>query len=71
MDVLDGITVKGYEMRERIGSGGFGVVYRAFQSTVGREVAIKVILPEYANRPEFVRRFEAEARLVARLKHHP
>lgn len=40
----------------------FEVVYRAHQSTVGREVAIKIILSGFANRPEFVRRFEAEPR---------
>ncbi|MEO8391925.1 MAG: protein kinase [Chloroflexota bacterium] len=61
--------VKGYELRERIGAGGFGTVYRAFQPSVGREVAIKVILPQYANHPDFVRRFEVEAQVVARLEH--
>jgi WD40 repeat protein/DNA-binding SARP family transcriptional activator len=61
--------IRGYELRERIGAGGFGVVYRAYQPSVGREVAIKVILPEYANHPDFIRRFEAEAQLVARLEH--
>ncbi len=42
-------TIKGYELHERIGSGGFGVVHRAYQATVGREVAIKIILPHFAN----------------------
>jgi len=36
---------------------------------VGREVAIKIILPEFANRPDFIRRFETEAQLVAQLEH--
>src|SRR4051812_31214100 len=62
-------TVKGYELRERVGSGSSGAVYRAYQLAVNREVAIKVILPQYANQPEFVRRFEVEAQLVARLEH--
>ena len=62
-------TIRGYEIQERIGAGGFGVVYRAYQPAVGRQVAIKVILPQYANRAEFIRRFEAEAQLVARLEH--
>jgi WD40 repeat protein/DNA-binding SARP family transcriptional activator len=61
--------VRGYELRERIGAGGFGVVYRGYQPSVGREVAVKVIQPEFANHPEFIRRFEAEAQLVARLEH--
>lgn len=64
-----GRTIRGFELRELIGEGDFGVVYRAYQASVGREVAIKVIRPEYANRPVFVRRFEAEARLVAQLEH--
>jgi WD40 repeat protein/serine/threonine protein kinase len=62
-------VVKGYELREQIGAGGYGVVYRAYQPLVGREVAVKIILPQYANRPEFIRRFESEAQLVARLEH--
>jgi WD40 repeat protein/serine/threonine protein kinase/DNA-binding LacI/PurR family transcriptional regulator len=61
--------IKGYQMQEVLGEGGFGAVYRAFQPLVKREVAIKVILPEFANQPDFVRRFEAEAQLVARLEH--
>lgn len=69
MNLLAGQTVKGYKINDHIGVGGFGSVYKAFQASVGREVAIKVILPDYANQPEFVRRFESEARLVARLEH--
>lgn len=61
--------IKGYELRERIGTGGFGAVYKAYQSTIGREVAIKIILPGLANQPDFIRRFESEAQLVARLEH--
>jgi serine/threonine protein kinase/WD40 repeat protein len=61
--------IKGYEIRERIGAGGFGAVYKAYQTTIGREVAIKVILPDRANQPDFIRRFESEAQLVARLEH--
>ncbi len=62
-------VIKGYELTERIGSGEFGAVYRAYQYTVGREVAVKVILPAFANHPDFIRRFEMEAQLVARLEH--
>ncbi|HJZ46056.1 MAG TPA: protein kinase [Roseiflexaceae bacterium] len=61
--------VKGYELREQIGEGGYGLVYRAYQPLVGRDVAVKIILPQYANHPEFIRRFEWEAQLVARLEH--
>ena len=62
-------TVQGYELLERIGAGGFGVVYRALQSSVGREVAVKIIRPAFANDPEFIRRFDREAQLIARLEH--
>ena len=64
-----GRSVRGYELREQVGSGDLGVVYRAYQPTVGREVAIKVIRPELVNQPSFVRGFEAEAQLVAQLEH--
>nr|MBA3874885.1 protein kinase [Anaerolineae bacterium] len=63
------LSLKGYELHERIGAGGFGAVYRAYQSTVGREVAVKIILPRLANQPDFIRRFETEAQIVARLEH--
>jgi WD40 repeat protein/serine/threonine protein kinase/DNA-binding XRE family transcriptional regulator len=66
---LSGRAVKGFELGEMIGSGGYGVVYRALQSSVGRDVAVKIILPRYANHPDFIRRFEAEAQLIARLEH--
>jgi WD40 repeat protein/DNA-binding SARP family transcriptional activator len=64
-----GRSVRGYELREQVGGGDLGVVYRAYQPSVGREVAIKAIRPELVNQPSFVRRFEAEAQLVAQLEH--
>jgi WD40 repeat protein/serine/threonine protein kinase len=67
--VLSGQVIKSYRVLEKIDSGGFGAVYRAFQPVIEREVAIKVILPLYANEPSFIRNFEAEAQLVARLEH--
>jgi serine/threonine protein kinase len=45
------------------------VVYRATQPQIGREVAIKAVAPELANHPDFVRRFEREAQIVAKLEH--
>src|SRR5215831_3567913 len=62
------IALKGYELHEQIGQGGFGAVYRAYQPAVAREVAIKLILPRYANTPDFIRRFEVEAQTIARLE---
>lgn len=64
-----GLAVRGYELREKIGEGAFGEVYRAYQPAIGREVAVKVIRKDLANDVDFIRRFEAEAQLVARLEH--
>ena len=69
VDQYIGRTIRGYKLTERIGVGGFGAVYRAQQDVVGREVAVKVILPQHANSPGFVRRFDTEAQFVARLEH--
>ena len=65
----DGRRANGYELRDRLGADDVGVVYSAYQTSTGREVAVKIILPEYANRPEFVERFEADAQHVASLEH--
>lgn len=67
--VEPGLSVRGYEIRQRLGERGSGVLYTAFQPAVGREVIIKVIRPELADDPAFIRRFEDEAQLVARLEH--
>ena len=64
-----GRPLRGYRLLDEIGSGAFSVVWRAVQPSVGREVAIKQIRSELASQPEFIRRFEAEARLIARIEH--
>ena len=64
-----GRALRGFRLHERIGEGTFGLVYRAVQSSVGREVAVKVLRRELADDPAFIRRFETEAQLVARLSH--
>lgn len=64
-----GQVIKGYKLTRRIGAGGFGIVYQAEQQLIDREVAIKVILPEYASKPDFIRRFDVEAQIIARLEH--
>ena len=71
MSILDltGTSEGSYNFQEVLGQGGLGVVYRAAQDPIGRIVAIKVILPEFANDPSFIRRFESEAQVVARLEH--
>ncbi|MDJ0923454.1 MAG: extracellular solute-binding protein [Acidimicrobiia bacterium] len=64
-----GRSIRGYELREQIGAGRFGEVHVAYQHSIGREVAVKVIRPRFADDPAFVRAFDAEAQLVARLEH--
>jgi DNA-binding SARP family transcriptional activator/ABC-type glycerol-3-phosphate transport system substrate-binding protein len=66
---LGGERLRGYRLLEQIGEGSFGTVYRAFQPEVGREVAVKVMGPRIADLPEFIRRFDVEAQLIARLEH--
>ena len=62
-------ALRGYEIGARIGSGAFAVVHSAVQPGIEREVAIKIIRSELADSPEFVRRFEQEARIVAAVEH--
>ena len=62
-------SARSYELIEEVGAGGFGVVYRGRQPGIDRDVAVKVIRPEHANDPRFIRRFEIEAQTIARLEH--
>lgn len=64
-----GQQVREFEILAELGSGGYGVVYRARDTSVDREVAIKVIQPQHASQDEFIANFEREARLVAQLEH--
>ncbi|WP_233206348.1 serine/threonine-protein kinase [Haliangium sp. UPWRP_2] len=58
-----------YEIVRLIGQGGMGAVYEGLNPLIGRSVAIKVLLPEYANLDEVVRRFFNEAKAVNAIKH--
>lgn len=64
-----GTVVSGFEVRELIGKGSFGTVYRAAHPLIGKEVAIKVLAKAHAQDPQVVRRFVEEARAVTRLCH--
>lgn len=67
-DVLVGrVFDQRYELRTQLGHGGMGTVYRAYQISVDREVAIKVIHPKLASDRVAVKRFLREARLASRL----
>jgi len=61
--------VPGYVVGEEIGRGAMGIVYRATQKIVDREVALKVLHPEHSNTPRLVSRLRREARTTARLAH--
>lgn len=58
-----------YEIIERIGSGGMGDVYRARDSRLERDVALKILPAPLVSEPNHMRRFEAEARAVSKLNH--
>ena len=58
-----------YEVTAQIGVGGMGEVYRARDTTLNRDVAIKVLLPAVANDPDRLARFGREAQVLASLNH--
>ncbi len=58
-----------YEITSRIGAGGMGEVWRARDTRIGRDVAIKILPPEFASDTERLRRFELEARSAGGLSH--
>ncbi len=58
-----------YQIERELGRGGMGTVYLANHLGTERPVAIKVIAPQYMERPEFVERFRREARAAGRLRH--
>ncbi len=68
--IAEGTEFGDFRVGRLIGWGGGGVVYRATQHSIGREVAIKVLRAELSSDPEFVERFNREGRVQASL-HHP
>ncbi|WP_436530641.1 serine/threonine-protein kinase [Actinoplanes sp. HUAS TT8] len=58
-----------YRLENRLGAGGMGEVWRAFDEALNRFVAVKTMLPGAAQDPDFVRRFAAEAHAMARVNH--
>jgi WD40 repeat protein/DNA-binding SARP family transcriptional activator len=66
---LRGEPLRGYRLLEKIGEGPNGVVFRAIQPHVDRDVAVKVFHERIAADPAFVRRFEPDARAAAGLEH--
>ena len=64
-----GLVLSSYRLTERIGSGGMAVVYRAYDATVDRYAAVKLISMAVEHDPVKLARFEEEARNIARLNH--
>ena len=69
MLLAPGVRLGPYEVRELIGRGGMGEVYRAWDERLGREVAVKILAAHLGNEPESLARFRREARAVAALSH--
>lgn len=69
MNIATGTLLGRYEIRALIGAGGMGEVYRARDTSLGRDVAIKVLPPELSKDIERLRRFEQEARATSSLNH--
>ena len=68
-DSLIGQTLGAYRLVERLGQGGMATVYKAYESALGRYVAIKVLPQFFAHDPNFLKRFRREAKAVAQLSH--
>jgi len=69
MPTQPGQMLSHYRLVEKIGEGGMGVVWKAVDTTLDREVAIKILLEAFSGDPERLARFEREAKLLASLNH--
>ena len=69
MPLASGTRLGPYEIIGALGVGGMGEVYRADDTRLGRQVAIKVLPQEFSDQPERIRRFEQEARATSALNH--
>jgi serine/threonine protein kinase len=69
MALGSGTRLGPYEILSLLGAGGMGEVYRARDTRLGRDVALKILPESFAREPDRLRRFEQEARAVAALNH--
>src|SRR5215467_7922380 len=69
MPLASGELVGQYQILALIGAGGMGEVYRATDTQLKRDVALKVLLPDFARDPERYARFQREAEVLASLNH--
>lgn len=58
-----------YELLEELGRGSFGIVYRATDTVLGRDVALKILHPQLTVDADFIERFRSEARKIAAFDH--
>jgi serine/threonine-protein kinase len=70
LDALLGQQIPGFQLLDKLGSGTMGIVYKARQLSMDREVAIKVLQPRLAANRSFIERFTREAHVAARLSHN-
>jgi len=68
-DMMVGRRIAHYEVRSSLGAGGMGEVYRACDTKLGRDVALKLLPPAVAGNPDRLSRFTREARVLASLNH--
>ena len=64
-----GIQLLHFRLLDKLGEGGMGEVWRALDTSLDREVAIKILPPAYAGQKEWLARFEREAKVLASLNH--
>ena len=69
MALVSGTKLGPFEIQSPLGAGGMGEVYRARDTRLGRDVAIKVLPESFASDADRLRRFEQEARAIAALNH--
>ncbi len=69
MALEPGTILGPYEVTAKIGEGGMGEVYRARDTTLDRDVALKVLPDAFTNDPDRLARFEREAKVLASLNH--
>src|SRR3990170_2506791 len=69
MNAMINHTLKRYRLTAKLGTGGMGTVYKGLDTSLNREVAIKIMHPQYAEDPAFRQRFQQEARVAAKLDH--
>ncbi len=69
MSFTKGENVGPYQIIEQLGSGGMATVFKAYHANLDRFVAIKVLHPAFKQDPNFLARFQREARIVAKLQH--